>query len=125
MISGNGTKENPYETVKSNKLTVGSIVKLDEDKWYVYEINDTIKLTLANNLDKQYHFDKEKVTYDIESTGSLAEYLNNDYLDSLSYKDLLKETNWNIGSFKEIDLQNFCAQYFNIEKNNRKLIAPY
>ena len=30
----------------------------------------------------------------------------------------------NIGSYKEIDLQNFCAQYFNIEKNNRQLIKP-
>ena len=30
----------------------------------------------------------------------------------------------NVGSYKEIELQNFCQEYFKIEKNNRQLISP-
>ena len=55
------------------------------------------------------------------------QYLYNTKISNLSevVPRCLKCFPINIGSYKEIDLQNFCAQYFNIEKNNRKLIAPY
>jgi len=99
-ISGDGTKENPYKIEQDNEIGVGSIVKLGEDNWVIYEKDENIKLTLMNNLEKQYRFDKTKVTFDIESKDSLAEYLNTTYLEELSYKDLLEETEWYIGSYE-------------------------
>lgn len=97
---GDGTKSNPYIVGNSDKPSVGSIVRLGNDNYYVYEINkDNVKLMSEKVLDKTYSFDKDKLTFDIESKDSLADYLNNTYLDGLSYKDLLIENTWYIGSF--------------------------
>ncbi len=95
---GDGTVNNPYIVDKENKLTVGSIVNLDDDKWVVYEINDNVKLMSYNTLEGKKSFDKKSLEYD---TSSLKEYLNTTYLDSLSYKDKLVSTDWFTGEFKK------------------------
>lgn len=102
-VSGNGSKESPYLVEKESKeIKFGSVVSLDNDKWIVYENNnDEYRLVHYDNLSKMYRFDKEKTTFDVESVGSLAEYLNTTYLDVLSYKDMLKEVSWNAGIYKE------------------------
>ena len=52
-------------------------------------------------LDKQLSFDKNKLAYDDKSEGSLAEYLNTTYLESLSYKDMIVNSTWYIGGYKD------------------------
>ena len=54
---------------------------------------------LANVLEKTYRYDLDKLTFDPESKESLAAYLNTEYLESLSYKDLLKEDEWITGGY--------------------------
>lgn len=99
--SGDGTKENPYITTTENKLTIGSIVKLGEDNWVVYENNEVIKLTSIDVIDKQYRFDMKNVLFNLESESSIAKYLNETYLEELPYKDLLQDTEWYVGTLQE------------------------
>ncbi len=95
---GDGTIANPYQVGSVDKLSVGSEVVLDNDKWIVYDIEDNIKLMRKDLIEKQIDFDKEKLTYD---GSSLMTYLNETYLNSLSYKDLLVENTWYIGAYKD------------------------
>ena len=96
--TGDGTKDKPYEVGKSNQIIVGSEVLLGEDKWIVYDNTNSLKLMREEVLTKQLDFDKEKLTY---KDSSLMEYLNGEYLDSLSYKDKLIEDTWYIGAYKD------------------------
>ena len=96
--SGDGTKEKPFEVGKNDLLQVGSHVQLGEDKWVVYNIENDIKLMKENPLDKQLDFDLEKNNY---KESKLMTYLNDTYLNSLSYKDLLIDNTWYIGEFKD------------------------
>ena len=101
LYGGDGSKDNPYIIEKNeNKLSVGSYVKLDEDLWIVYNKDKNIHLTLGKTLENQYHFSSKETDFDMEIKNSLAEYLNTTYLDSLSYKDILIEEEWNNGLFK-------------------------
>ena len=98
-ISGNGSKEDPYLTEKETKLALGSKVKLGNDTWVVYDTTNGTRLMLEKALDKTYRYDLDKLTYDKDSKSSLAEYLNTEYLESLSYKDYLAEDEWVTGGY--------------------------
>lgn len=104
---GEGTIDKPYLITKDNKVSVGSYITLGEDKWVIYDITGSnYKLMLANNINnKTYHFDNSSFDYNLESTSSLAYYLNNTYLNSLSYKDMLVEDEWNVGEYTD-DIMN-------------------
>lgn len=101
LLSGKGTKEDPYVIEKeSNKVEVGNYIKLGEDNWIVYEVNkDNIKLALSGVLSNTFRYSTSDNTFNVESSNSLAEYLNTTYLDSLSYKNLLLDTKWYNGSY--------------------------
>ena len=94
---GDGSIEKPYQVGNMNTVKVGSTVLLGEDKWVVYDMTDNIKLMRKDLISKQLDFDKEKLTY---KDSSLMTYLNDEYLNSLSYKDMLIDTTWLIGSYK-------------------------
>lgn len=94
---GDGTIDKPYEVGSMDTIKVGSKVLLGEDKWVVYDVTSDIKLMREEALTKQLDFDKEKLTY---RDSSLMTYLNGEYLDSLSYKDMLVDATWYIGSYK-------------------------
>lgn len=89
---GDGSKDNPYIIDKEESL-FGSYVKLGEDIWRVYEVdNKVIKLMLNDYL----IVDEEKLSYLYSNNnyyhndtvyGSLAYYLNHNFLFSLSYND--------------------------------------
>ncbi len=99
-VSGDGTKEKPYVIENESKLSIGSKVKLGEDTWVVYDTtNGSTKLMLAKTLDKTYRYDLDKLTYDTESKSSLAEYLNGEYLENLTYSNYLKEDEWITGGY--------------------------
>ena len=96
--SGDGTIEKPFVVDKEDKVKLGSHIMLGEDKWIVYDTTSDIKLMREEVLSKQLDFDKEKITY---NDSSLMKYLNETYLDSLSYKDMLIETTWQTGEYKD------------------------
>ena len=101
LIGGEGTKEKPYLIEKENKdLSVGSYVKLGDDTWVIYDKKDDIlKLSLTNVLENTYRFATDKNEFNPTSVNSLANYLNNTYYNSLSYKDMLLDAEWNIGNY--------------------------
>ena len=103
-VTGNGKKDNPYVVEKENSL-FGSYVKLDKDIWRIYEVNDNeVKLMLndylkvnGNNL--TYKYSGNSSYHNDTISGSIAYYLNHDFLNSLSYKDKIKETKWSNGYY--------------------------
>lgn len=108
--SGNGTIDNPYIVSEDNTgMKVGSYIKLDNDLWIVYEVNkNRVNLALVNGLSGVKAFG-DNSEFNVDKEGSIAYYLNNDYLDSLSYKDMLISSEWKIGKY--ID------SYDNVDKN--------
>ena len=96
MISGNGSKEQPY-IVNGNKegITLGSYITIDEDTWIVSSVEEgKLKLIyseLYNKGNSKYRFDTEKLEFDLERENSLAKLLNDKFYNELSYKDLLLE----------------------------------
>ena len=103
-VSGDGTKDNPYKIEKENNL-FGAYVKLDDDIWRIYQVNETeVRLMLNNYLQVSgnnltYNYSKKTSYYDDYSYGSIAYYLNHTFLNSLSYKDKIKEVYWPNGYY--------------------------
>lgn len=101
---GDGTKDNPYTFEGENSL-FGSYVKLGNDIWRIYEINDKeVKLSLnnyliINNDEQKYNYSSNGYQYNDTKNKTLAYYLNNTYLNKLSYKDLIKETKFANGLY--------------------------
>ena len=99
LKGGTGKVDDPY-IVGDSKLGVGSYVKLNDDVWYIYDIkNDTYLLSLSKELDGKKAFSKKSTKFDITDKTSLAYYLNNEYYESLAYKDILEENDWYNGSY--------------------------
>lgn len=103
-ISGNGKKEDPYKIEKENNL-FGSYVKLDKDIWRIYEVNENeVRLMLndylkVNDNNLTYKYSNINSYYDDYKTASVAYYLNHTFLNSLSYKDKIKEVYWSNGYY--------------------------
>lgn len=109
-ISGDGTIDNPYIIEKeNNSIKLGSIINLDDDLWYVIEVKSkSYKLARVNSLKTQKTFSTEGAEFNPLTEGTLAYYLNNDYYDSLAYKKIIVESEFNVGKFSESykDLEN-------------------
>lgn len=101
LISGDGSESNPYRVEnEDDSIKIGDYVVLGTDKYIVYDTDDeTLSLVLDGNLKKTYHFDLNSNIFNPQVNTSLAYYLNNAFLNSLSYKDLIIESEWNIGSY--------------------------
>ena len=102
---GDGSVDNPYTIKQGNNTNyVDRIVKLGEDNWKVFqEENDILKLVKVDyiknkdNREFKYRFSEEENTFDLEDWKGLAVYLNNSYLNSLSYKNILERNNYYTG----------------------------
>jgi len=101
LLSGTGVITDPYIIEPASKtLKVGNYIKLGNDTWRIYEKNGSdIKLVLNDLLGKTSYFSQTKNNFDPKEINSLAYYLNNTYYDSLSYKDLIKDTTWYTGLY--------------------------
>ena len=105
---GNGTKDNPYTIEKENGL-FGSYVKLDNNIWRIYQVNDTeVRLILDNYLEidnepLEYIYSNINSYHNDQKQGSIAYYLNNNFLNTLSYKDKIKEVSWTNGYYSNTD----------------------
>ena len=109
IISGNGTKEDPY-IVESDFGLFGSYVNLNDDIWRVIDVNDElIKLMYTDYLKDgedyiSYKYSIYNNTYDVNKKDTLAYYLNNTYLNSLEYNDLIVSRGYSNGYYgKEND----------------------
>lgn len=110
-IVGDGTIDNPY--VIDENYIFGSYVKLGEDIWRIYDIDgDNIKLSLNDYLKE----DGEEILYKYSTNGyyhndtikgSLAYYLNNTYLNNLSYKNNIINNKWSNGIYGSSNDYNY------------------
>ncbi len=103
-IDGDGTIDKPYTIEKDNSL-FGSYVKLDNETWRIYEVNENeVRLMLndylkINNQTVSYKYSNISSYHDDYKQGSIAYYLNHNYLNTLSYKDKIKEVTWSNGYY--------------------------
>ena len=111
-VSGSGSKTNPYTIEKENGY-LGSYVKLDNDIWRIYQVNDKeVRLVLnnylkVNNKDVHYIFSNNTTRHDTSKNDSISYYLNNNFLNSLSYKDKLNNVSWSNGYYGTISNFNY------------------
>ena len=104
LTSGDGTKDNPYQIEKENSL-FASYVKLDNDLWRIYNIEDNnLKLVLTDYLktdDENYQTIYSNTTsfHNDEKVGTLAYYLNNTYFNRLNYSDQILNNYWSNGYY--------------------------
>lgn len=109
IISGNGTREDPF-IVEDDFGLFGNYVNLNDDIWRVIDVNDDlIKLVYTDYLKDgedyiSYKYSIYNNTYDVNKKDTLAYYLNNTYLNSLEYSDLIVSRGYSNGYYgKEND----------------------
>ena len=139
LLSGTGTKENPYIVKEDIKdVRVSSYVKLDNDVYQVYDIEkDVIKLEATKLVTTSRYFSNNSNIYDENDTYSLAYYLNNTYYEELPYKDKLVKGKYYIGEYENsykdalskytecyIGLLNISDLKFNSDLANYYLTTP-
>lgn len=111
-ISGNGTSKNPY-IIEEDTTLFGSYVKLGNDIWRIYDIeNETVKLILDDYLT----INEEKITKNYSNSNyyhndtifsSLAYYLNHDYLNTLTYNNIINNSNWSNSYYSNNNNYNY------------------
>lgn len=104
LISGNGSKDNPY-IIEEEKGLFGSYVKLGNDIWRIYNIEqNSIKLSLDSyltikNNDVRYKYSTTNYYHNDTKQGNLAYYLKNTYLPTLDYKNIINEVKYSNGIY--------------------------
>lgn len=102
--SGKGTKDSPY-TIETSNGKFGSYVKLDNTLWRIYQVNETeVRLMLndylkVNGTNLEHKYSNINSYHDDTRYGSIAYYLNKTFLNTLSYKNKIKEVNWTNGYY--------------------------
>ncbi len=114
FVSGNGSKENPYLiTPPSQQLNIGSYVTWNDNIWQVLDITEEdIRLmkhevlTIDSKMVSRI-FSNRSNQYNPNDLGSLAYYLNHNYLQSLSNSNLIVDALWYNGTYGDsYDYQN-------------------
>lgn len=105
ILSGDGTKENPYKISKKKGVGIGSYIKINDDLWIVYSTSKkNLNLVLVDNINNgitKYVYSSKITTFNPKEENTLAHYLNNDYYNNLAYKKLLVDFEVNTGSYTD------------------------
>lgn len=101
---GNGNKDNPYK-IDDEPFGLGSIIKINNDTYVVYDFINDIKLMSLKTID---NLNREKV----------LDYLNNELYEKINYNNLLNNLTIYKGTYnnKKADLLK--------EKETRKIGIP-
>lgn len=118
LTKGDGTLANPYQIQEDDKIKVGTYLDINDDIYIVYEEGDNYYKIQSNNLIKNIEFDSKSNNY---QESGLKEYLETIYLDSLTFKDLLTEIEWN-GIKTKINILSINDFKFNSSLKNYYLI---
>ena len=93
LISGDGSNKSPY-IIEKDSSYFAAYVKLGNDIWRIYDVEDDAVNLILNNyiLDSNkeeftYKYSESNYYHNDTKSNTLAYYLNNTYLDNLSYKD--------------------------------------
>ena len=96
-VTGDGTKENPYQIEESNPTKVGKYVQLGNDLYQIYRQDDRLYYFSLSNYfslngqEVQVSYDSSTTLFDPRTRGNIAYYLNNTYFYQLPYRDLLQD----------------------------------
>ena len=107
VVKGTGTKDDPYVVKSSEKNYVDSYIKLGEDTWKVSSLEgDTLRLYLNGYLKENGNevtrsYSSYNSIYDLGDRSNIGNYLNNSYVNSLSYKDKLVNCNFYTGEISD------------------------
>ena len=107
VIKGNGTKDDPYVIKSDGSNYVDSYVKLGDDTWKVSGIEgDNLRLYLNGYLksgDQEVvrNYSSYNSIYDIYEWSNIGNYLNNGYVNSLSYQGNLVDCNFYTGEISD------------------------
>ncbi len=112
ISSGNGTLEDPYVINQGSDINyVDSFVKLGDDVWKVsYDDGNILKMYLTRLLSDVFVSYGSSSLFNYNDRGSIANYLNYSYFDSLPYKDLIFVNDYYTGEVSE----EFSYKYENI-----------
>ncbi len=145
LVSGEGTKENPYiitekESTKITDSVVGEYIKYNDSIWRVIEINETsikaIKTTCIEDENGECIVSKfgSSIKY-LNST--LYKYLNNTYYKNLENNDFIIKGNFYNGVYTNYDYKELrsstveayvglpkIAEYYSQNNLNSYLITP-
>ena len=114
--SGDGSKNNPY-IIETNDGLFGKYVKLDNDIYRIISVNgDNLKLMAndyikANNQAIENLYSNTTTAFNKDAYGSLAYYLNNTFLNSLSYKDEIIDADYYNGYYGESNGFNYYETF--------------
>lgn len=100
ITSGTGTKSDPYIIKDNDEFHLGDYIKISNDIYSIYDItNKELGLSLNNPLSSIRSFG-QNTKYDLNDKNNIAYYLNNIYLNSLTYKDKINNHKWLAGSYE-------------------------
>ena len=111
IISGTGTKDDPY-IVDEETSNIGKVISLGDYDWTIIKDDgDYATLTLKEPIDNLKPYGND---FNPSDTGSIAYYLNNDFYNSLSFKDDIVDTTFETGNYtnnyKEIEGKTVIAK---------------
>ena len=122
-LSGDGSLEAPYIISRDKNIKVGTYLDINDDIYIVYEVGeDYLKIESNKVLKDKMVFDNKSNNY---SNSSLKTYLEDTYLGKLSYKNLLKEVNFDdykgkigILSLKDLKFNSSLNNYYLKDTND-------
>jgi hypothetical protein len=119
VSGGNGSKDDPYVIdTGDDKSYVNSYVKLGNDMWKVYQDGENLKLNLNGYIktgDNEVirNYSTTNSIFDLNDKKNIAYYLNTDYLNGLSYNNILIDFDQNIGEISDDMGYNYSNIYSN------------
>lgn len=118
VISGTGTKEDPYVLKSKGKSYVDSYVKLGDDIWKVSSLEgDNLRLYLNGYINAggevTRSYSSYNSIYNINDRSNVGNYLNYSYLGSLPYQGNLVDCNFYTGEISDDAGYGFTNIYNN------------
>ena len=107
VVSGSGTKDNPYVIKSKNTNYVDSYIKLGDDTWKVSSVEgDNLKLYLngyikSNGQEVVRNYSSYNSIYNVFDWDNIATYLNSAYVGSLPYQGVLTNCDFYTGEISD------------------------
>ena len=110
ILGGTGTKDDPYIVEENDDYVIGKKTYLGGYHWIIIgEDKESYTLALDGTLDSLKPFGE---SFDPKDTDSVAYYLNDEFINLLSFKNDILTTEWEIG--------NYTNSYESIENTTKE-----
>lgn len=101
LLGGDGSIDNPYRVDAIPDYSIGNYVSLDNDLYRIINTSDKTITLESDGVLAKLHSYGNNVNFDLNDNNSLAYYLNNEYYQSLSYKDIIIKTSYLAGNYND------------------------